>query len=182
MRWRLPDWLKGGVVGGLVGSIISGLIVAAVSGCMETDRRRVEFQREVFRSFNTEAIETLNHLTDLYKLDVTDQTEFHKVRRQAAFHMNALIWNGNDLYLAFRDDSLFGDGQDLKQALQQWHSLVRQRPISSDKEVELRQCRALKLMKRMQQKMAHEIGRMSGGEYEAASRRNEQALRDDCPR
>jgi hypothetical protein len=25
MRWRLPDWLKGGVVGGLVGSIISGL-------------------------------------------------------------------------------------------------------------------------------------------------------------
>lgn len=69
----------------------------------------------------------LNRLTELYHFDGA-ATDFDRLRRQAAARMNALIWMGNELYVAYEDQSLFGDGQDLKATLQRLHVLARLRP------------------------------------------------------
>lgn len=67
----------------------------------------------------------------------------------------AFIWMAADIYAAFRDDSLFNDGQHLKQALNRLQQLAEQRPVAPFNYLNL-----------MQMKMLREIGRMSSAECE----------------
>lgn len=172
-RWR--TWLPT-VVTVLATVLLAPGLLQLYGDHLDRQRKRHELKVDAYRTFSRESIDVLNRLTELYHFDGS-MNDFDQLRRHTAARVNALIWMGNELYLAYEDESLFADGQRLKQTLQNLNAVTRQRSTKASlSAVEKLQDEALAEMKFMQLKMVREMGRLSEVEYQEAAQRVQQRL------